>query len=135
MSDEPDPPTPADDPLRLLRELLDRGAEATRTVLSASARGTPDILSGPLADYLEGMARLTEAVTGPLQQLLAEQQLIAERMAEWAEEHRRLSEEIATWAERHWRTTEQMQRLIRPALDQAHHMAEATRGYVDELRQ
>lgn len=134
MSDEHDPSPSAEDLLRLLRELLDRVAETSQAVLRASARGTPDVLSGPLADYVEGITGLTEKLTGPLQQLLAEQQRVAERMSEWAEQHRRLSEEIATWAERHRRMTEQMQRLIRPALDQANRMSEVSAGYVEELR-
>jgi ABC-type transporter Mla subunit MlaD len=134
MSDEHDPSTPADHPLRLLRDLLDRVAETSRAVLNASARSTPGILSGPLADYIEALTSLTERLTGPLQQLLAEQQRIAEQMAGWAEQHRRLSDEIATLARQNRQMTEQMQRLIRPALEQADRMSEVTRTYVDELR-
>jgi methyl-accepting chemotaxis protein len=134
MSDQHDSSASVEEPLRLLRELLDRIAETSRAVLSASASSTPDFLSGPLADYIEGIAGLTEKLTGPLQQLLAEQMEIAERMAEWTEQHRRLSDEIATWAERHRQMTEQMQRVIRPALEQANRMSEVTAGYVDELR-
>lgn len=134
MSEEHDPSTPADDPLRLLRDLLDRVAETSRAVLNASARNTPGILGGPLADYIEALTSLTDRLTGPLQQLLAEQQRIADQMSGWAEQHRRLSDEIATLARQHQQMTEQMQRLIRPALAEADRMSEVARSYVDELR-
>jgi nitrate/nitrite-specific signal transduction histidine kinase len=134
MSHEHDPSASAEDPLRLLRELLDRVAEASRAVLGASARSTPDVLGGPLAAYIEGITGLTEKLIGPLEQLLEEQHRIAERMADWSEQHRRLSEEIATWAERHRQMTQQMQRLIRPALDEANRMSEMATRFADDLR-
>ena len=134
MSDEHDSHSSAEDLLRVLRQLLDRVAETSEAVLKASARSTPDFLSGPLADYVEAITGLTAKLTGPLQQLLAEQQRVADRMAGWAEQNRRLSEEIATWADRNRRMSEQMQRLIRPALEQADRMSEVSASYVDELR-
>lgn len=133
MSDENDPSAPTD-PIRVLRELLDRVAETSRAVLTASARRTPGFVSGPLADYLEAVSGLTEKMTGPLEQLLAEQQRVAGHMAEWAERNRRLADEMATLARQHREVTERMQRVIRPALEQAGRMSEMTRGYVDELR-
>lgn len=133
MSDENDPSASVD-PVRVLRELLDRVAETSRAVLTASARRTPGFVSGPLADYLEAVTSLTEKLTGPLDQLLAEQQRLAALMAEWAERNQRLADEIATLARQHRQVTERMQGLIRPALEQADRMSEMTRGYVDELR-
>ena len=134
MSDEDDPSRPADDPLRLLRELLDRIADASRAALTASARTTPSVVSGPLAAYVEGVTHLTERLTGPLEQLLEEQQVMAEQLADWAQQHRRLSEEIASWAERHRQMTEQLQRVVRPSLEQVTRMSEVAKDYVDELR-
>ena len=133
MGDENDPSASAD-PVRLLRELLDRVAETSRAVLTASARRTPGVVGGPLADYLEAVTGLTEKLTGPLEQLLTEQQRAAALMAEWAERNQRLADEMATLARQHRQLTERMQRLIRPALEQADRMSEVTRDYVEELR-
>jgi len=133
MGDENDPSASAD-PVQVLRELLDRVAETSKAVLTASARRTPGFVGGPLADYLEAVTGLTEKLTGPLEQLLAEQQRLAAVMAEWAERNQRLADEMATLARQHRQLTERMHRVIRPALEQADRMSEMTRGYVDELR-
>ncbi|MFP3901780.1 MAG: hypothetical protein ACLFXM_13070 [Acidimicrobiia bacterium] len=134
MSDQHDSGPSVDDLLRVLRELFDRVADTSEALLRVSARGTPDIIGKPLADYVEAITNLTQKLTGPLQQLLVEQQRMADRMAQWADQNRRLSEEIATWTDRNRRMTEQMQRLIRPALEQADRMSEVSAAYVEELR-
>ena len=88
----------------------------------------------PIAEYVESTARLNDLLTGPLRRLLDEQQQLAERLAGWAGQHKELSEQIATWADQHQKLTDQMQQLVRPALDQADRVSEATRSFVAELR-
>jgi methyl-accepting chemotaxis protein len=133
MSDENEPSASVD-PVRMLRDVLDRVSETSRAVLSASARHTPGVVGGPVADYLDAVTSLTEKLTGPLEQLLAEQQRVAARMAEWAERNQQLADEMATLARQHRQLSEQVQRLVRPALEQVDRMSETTRAYVDELR-
>jgi methyl-accepting chemotaxis protein len=133
MSDENEPSASVE-PVRMLRDLLDRVSETSRAVLTASARHTPGVVGGPVADYLVALTSLTEKLTGPLEQLLADQQRVAAQMAEWAERNQRLADEMATLARQHRQLSEQVQRLVRPALEQADRMSEMTRQYVDELR-
>jgi hypothetical protein len=94
----------------------------------------PDFVAAPLAEYVESTSKLNEMLTGPLKRLLDEQQQLAERLAGWAQQHQELSEQIATWAEQHRKLTEQMQALVRPALQQADRMTDATKTFVEALR-
>ena len=45
-----------------------------------------------------------------------------------------MSEQIALWAEEHRRLTEQMQRIVKPVLEQTEAMANTSRVFVEELR-
>src|SRR5690606_31006584 len=133
MSDENEPSASVD-PVRMLRDLLDRVSETSRAVLTASARHTPGVVGGPVADYLDAVTSLTEKLTGPLEQLLDDQQRVAALMAEWAERNQRMADEMASLAAHHRQLSEQAQRLIRPALEQVDRMSDMTKGYVEELR-
>jgi methyl-accepting chemotaxis protein len=95
-------------------------ADTAQAAATAGAHATPPFLAGPLAEIAEGIAGLSENLTGPLRRLLEEQQRLADLMADWSEQHRRL--------------TEQMQRVVKPVLEQAEGMAKTTRVFVEELR-
>ncbi|HKH88650.1 MAG TPA: hypothetical protein VKA05_07490 [Acidimicrobiales bacterium] len=109
-------------------------ADTAQAAAAAGAHVTPDFLASPLAELATAVANFSETLTGPLRKLLAEQQRLAELMANWSEQHRRMSEQIATWAEDHRRLTEQMQRLIVPALEQAEGISKTARTFSEELR-
>lgn len=109
-------------------------ADTAQAAATAGAQVTPPFLAGPLAELADGLAGVSEAITGPLRKLLDEQQRLAGLMADWSEQHRKMSEQIAIWAEEHRRLTEQMQRLIKPVLEQADSMATTSRHFGEELR-
>ena len=109
-------------------------ADTAQAAATAGAHATPPFLASPLAELAEGIAGLSDTLTGPLRKLLEEQQRLADLMADWSEQHRKMSEQIALWAEEHRRLTEQMQRLVKPVLEQAEGMAKTTRVFVEELR-
>jgi methyl-accepting chemotaxis protein len=109
-------------------------ADTAQAAATAGAQVTPPFLAGPLAELAEGIAGLSDSLTGPLRKVLEEQQRLADLMAEWSEQHRKMSEQIALWAEEHRRLTEQMQRIVKPVLEQTEGMAKTTRSFVEQLR-
>ncbi|HEV8064787.1 MAG TPA: hypothetical protein VGP46_08155 [Acidimicrobiales bacterium] len=123
------------DLLRPLQELSARVAELTRAAAAAGARATPEFLALPLAEFSDGVAKLSDLVTGPLRRMMDEQRELAELMASWAEKHKELSAQIAGWAEEHRRMTERMQALVAPALEQAEALSAATKTFSEQLRQ
>jgi methyl-accepting chemotaxis protein len=119
---------------RMVSLIMAAAAEQAQTAATAGAQLTPEFVSGPLAEVADRMAGMTEALTGPLFKLLAEQKRLADLMAEWSEQHRKMSEQIAGWAEEYRRMTEQMQRLVKPLLEQTTTVTETSRVFADELR-
>ena len=101
--------------------IMEAAADEAQTAATAGAHITPDFLAGPLGELAERVAGMTESLTGPLHKLLAEQ-------------HRKMSAQIATWAEEHRRMTEQMQRLVKPLIEQTESVATTSRVFVRELR-
>jgi gas vesicle protein len=121
--------------LQTMAALISEAAtETAQAAAVAGAQVTPDFLASPLAELANAVANFSESLTGPLRKLLAEQQRLADLMANWSEQHRRMSEQIATWADEHRRLTEQMQRLILPALEQTDSVSKTARIFSDELR-
>jgi methyl-accepting chemotaxis protein len=109
-------------------------ADTAQAAATAGAQVTPDFLAGPLADLAEGVAGLSDTITGPLRHLLEEQERLAELMADWSEQHRKMSEQIAFWAGEHRRLTEQMQKVVKPLLEQTETLAKTSRVFVEQLR-
>ncbi|MGO8876977.1 MAG: hypothetical protein ACLQNG_14590 [Acidimicrobiales bacterium] len=115
--------------------IMEAATDEAQAAATAGAHVTPDFLAAPLGELAERVAGLTETLTGPLHKLLAEQQRLADLMADWSEQHRKMSEQIASWAEEHRRLTEQMQRLVKPLIEQTESVAKTSRVFVRELRQ
>ena len=128
------PGGPVGDLLRSLQELTTTITNAAGQAATAGARAMPPLVATPMAEYIESASQLNDMLTGPLKRMLDEQQQLAERLAGWAEQHKELSEQIATWAEQHRRLTDQMQQLVRPALEQADRVSDATRSIIEALR-
>ena len=138
MSEEHPSTSPIGELLQSLQHIasliMEAAADEAQTAATAGAHITPDFLAGPLGELAERVAGMTESLTGPLHKLLAEQQRLADLMAEWSEQHRKMSAQIATWAEEHRRMTEQMQRLVKPLIEQTESVATTSRVFVRELR-
>ena len=133
MSDQ-ESSNPIGDLLHAMQELTSQLTDAAFKAANVGARAVPEFLAAPLAQYVEATAKLNDLLTGPLRRLLDEQQSLAERLAHWAQQHKELSEQIANWAEQHQHLTDQMQQVVRPALDQAERMAEASKTFAENLR-
>ena len=120
MSDEPANPAaqPWLEGARRFRELGDQMSAAARSMAIAAAGMTPPALSQPLARYAEQLMSVNSAITTPLRELLDQQQQFADRMAQWAEQHRMMSQTIEEWATYQRQLNEQMRELSRPFLEQ-----------------
>jgi methyl-accepting chemotaxis protein len=138
MAEERSTPGPVADLLQSFQHMASlitqAASDAAQAAATAGAHVTPDFLAGPLGELAEGVAGLSETLTGPLHKLLEEQQRLAVLMSEWSEQHRKMSEQVAAWAEEYRRMTEQMQRIVKPLLEQTEGMARTSRIFVEELR-
>jgi hypothetical protein len=135
MTEDEALPTPqVGDLLKPLREIAARMTEITTAAATAGARAAPDFVALPLAEFTDGMLRLSELTTGPLRRVMEEQRELAQLMAEWAQKHMELSAQIAGWAEEHRKMTEQMHGLLAPVLEQADSWTSATKTVAEELR-